>query len=148
MTASFATTKQKQKQQDSALWVLMVPDWSGLVPCNATDADHSTSQTDLQEWSAAPPQQTRGSLPSGSAEAPKPATLKDLLQAYQQAGMTSDAADLLMDLWQPKMNKAYDTYIKRWQQYVNKTKVLSPSHTDVANFLAELYLNQGPATVQ
>lgn len=63
----------------------------GLVSC---EADHSFCQTDLQDQSDASPQQTRSSPPSGSVEVPNPASLQDVQQAYQQAGMTSDVADL------------------------------------------------------
>ena len=37
------------------------------------------------------------------------------------------------------MTKAYNTYIRKWQDYVNRAKVDSPMHTDLAIFLTELY---------
>ena len=35
--------------------------------------------------------------------------------------------------------KSYDTYIKKWQEFVDINKIVSPSHVDLANFLAGLY---------
>ena len=37
------------------------------------------------------------------------------------------------------MTKAYDTYIRKWQDNVNRAKVDSPTHIDLAKFLTELY---------
>ena len=44
-----------------------------------------------------------------------------------------------MSSWRPTTTKAYNTYIRKWQDCVNSAKVDSPTHIDLANFLIELY---------
>lgn len=44
-----------------------------------------------------------------------------------------------MNSWRPTTQKAYDTYIKRWQMYVEKKKIEKATHIHVLNFLADLY---------
>lgn len=41
--------------------------------------------------------------------------------------------------WRPATTKAYNTYIKKWQEYVKTHEVTSQTYVDVSNFLAELY---------
>ena len=53
--------------------------------------------------------------------------------------MCREAVDLLMNSWRPATVKAYDTYIKQWQNFVNTNRILCPSHIHVSNFLATLY---------
>ena len=65
--------------------------------------------------------------------------LQDIRKEYAEAGLTEDAVNLLMHSWRPSTAKAYDTYIKRWQDYVNRNNILAPSHVDLANLLAALY---------
>ena len=44
-----------------------------------------------------------------------------------------------MSSWRPTTTKAYNTYIRKWQDCVNSAKVDSPTHIDLAKFLTELY---------
>lgn len=65
--------------------------------------------------------------------------MQDLKQTYEELGLSSEAANLVMDSWRPSTVKAYDTYIRKWQNYTTVNKILEPTYVHVVNFLAELY---------
>ena len=53
--------------------------------------------------------------------------------------MTKDSINLVLSSWRPSTTKAYNTYIKKWQDYTISNRIRSPSHVHVCNFLAEMY---------
>ena len=112
---------------------------SSLVSSDTASAPVSASATALQDQASEATKSTRSGAPPHSETAPVPPGLQDIRQTYQQSGLTGDSVELLMNSWRPTTTKAYNRYIRKWQDYVNRAKVDSPTLIDLANFLIELY---------
>lgn len=112
---------------------------SSLVSSDTSSAPVSASATPLQDQASEVTESTRSGAPPHSETASVPPGLQNIRQTYQQSGLTGDSVELLMNSWRPTTTKAYNRYIRKWQDYVNRAKVDSPTHIDLANFLIELY---------
>ena len=108
---------------------------TNLVPSSTSAAPFPTSAAPLQDHASAASQSTRSSASPHPQTTPVTTGLQDIRQTYQQSGLTSESVDLLMSSWRPTTTKAYNTYIRKWLDYVNKDKIVSPTHIDFANFL-------------
>ncbi|KAK7454133.1 hypothetical protein BaRGS_00039586 [Batillaria attramentaria] len=62
-------------------------------------------------------------------------------QRYCEAGFSKQAADLVLALWRPATQKAYNCYIAKWRTFALKNDIdpNSPSPVHVGNFLAHLF---------
>ena len=54
-------------------------------------------------------------------------------------GMSDVATDLMLNYWRPMTEKAYNTYIRKWIEFLAEEKIQSASYVDLANFLADLF---------
>ena len=107
---------------------------SSLVSSDTSSAPVSASATPLQDRASEATESTRSGAPPHSETASVPPGLQNIRQTYQQSGLTGDSVELLMNSWRPTTTKAYNRYIRKWQDYVNRAKVDSPTHIDLASF--------------
>ena len=109
-----------------------------MVPGGTAFASGSASSTDLHQRPPAPSKQPERDPPSCDEKAAEPTGLQSVRQTLLEDGLTDEAADLIMLSWRPNTVKAYNPYIKQWEDYVKEGNISDPSETDVINFLADL----------
>ena len=82
-----------------------------MVPNTDTAVDSRACASGLQKKLGAYPQSTRSSTPPDSAEEASPASLQDLRGSLTSWGISSGAADLVMNSWRQSTQKAdmYDS---------------------------------------
>ena len=134
----------QKRQLEQSAGILVFPDWptqpwNPVVQCLLQAPPVKLPCTSLA-------QQARGSSSPDREEALASSSLQDLRKSFRQSGLNKDATDLLIKSWRPNSAKSYDSYIRRWEHFVNKNKIKNTSHIDVANFLAELF--KTGATIQ
>ena len=112
---------------------------TGVVASSPKDAHQGTSQSSSQTRpvvTAQPPgQETSPSTKDALA------SMQDIGDRYSVQGFLESATRLMMSSWRPETQKAYNVYIRKWQNYATKNNidVLNPSITDVANFLEGMF---------
>ena len=69
--------------------------------------------------------------------------MQGIREKFITLGYSSDASHLLMSSWREPTQKAYNTYVAKWNQYASQHQIAvsAPKLPDVINFLTDLFKN-------
>ena len=69
--------------------------------------------------------------------------MQGIREKFITLGYSSDASHLLMSSWRKPTQKAYNTYVAKWNQYASQHQIAvsAPKLPDVINFLTDLFKN-------
>ena len=69
--------------------------------------------------------------------------MQGIREKFITLGYSSDASHLLMSSWREPTQKAYNTYVAKWNQYTSQHQIAvsAPKLPHVINFLTDLFKN-------